>query len=247
MKRGLLILLVLLLGIQMMAVAAVDDDIPLIFRDNRFYNESLRLSNLARLAFDAGEYDASTRYSEEAIRYAELSDEFVRLRLKVWETDKALTAAGRRMDYATSVNAATRYPTQYTQARTAYNDARSFRAAQSWDEAIESAHRVLEILAFLGDEEYVDSGEGGVYSLPAQYTVRTWSSVRDCLWNIAGRPWAYNDPFKWKLLYEANKSKLPQANNPDLIHPGMVIDIPSIKGEVRQGMWDAGRSYTPFK
>lgn len=246
MKRNLLILLVLLLGIQMMAIAAAsDDEIPLIFRDNRFYNESLRLSNLARLAFDAGDYDASTRYSEEAIRYAELSDEFVRMRLKAWETDKALTAAGKRLDYATTVNAARRYPTEYGQARTAFSDARNYRAVQSWDEAIESANLVLAILAFLGPETG-SSGEEGPYSLPSQYVVRTWSDFRDCLWNIAARPWVYNDPFKWKLLYDANKSKMPENGNPDLIHPGMILDIPSLKGETRQGTWDVGRSYSPL-
>jgi nucleoid-associated protein YgaU len=41
----------------------------------------------------------------------------------------------------------------------------------------------------------------------------------------------------WKVLYNANKSKMPDPNNPDLIEPGMVIDIPSVKGETREGMW----------
>jgi len=82
--------------------------------------------------------------------------------------------------------------------------------------------------------------------LPAQYTVRTWSTFKDCFWNIAGRPWVYNDPHKWKILYEMNKSMLPDSNNPDLIEPGMVIDIPSIMGESRQGMWDPTRTYLPL-
>jgi len=54
----------------------------------------------------------------------------------------------------------------------------------------------------------------------------------------------YNDPRKWKTLYEANKSKMPQPNNPDLIEPGMILDIPAIKGEVRQGSWDASKTYS---
>ena len=83
-----------------------------------------------------------------------------------------------------------------------------------------------------------------VASLPAQYTVRPWNSTRDCLWNIAGQPWAYNDPAKWRLLYNANKSKLPDPNNPDLIEPGMIIDIPSINGEIRQGMYSNSLVYT---
>jgi nucleoid-associated protein YgaU len=76
--------------------------------------------------------------------------------------------------------------------------------------------------------------------------VRPWAESKDCLWNIAGRPWVYNDPKKWKVLYDANKSKLPDQNNPDLIHPGMVLDIPSIKGEHRSGMWESGKNYPPI-
>jgi hypothetical protein len=30
---------------------------------------------------------------------------------------------------------------------------------------------------------------------------------------------------------------MPDPANPDLIEPGMVIDIPSIRGETREGMW----------
>ncbi|MCL2473220.1 MAG: LysM peptidoglycan-binding domain-containing protein, partial [Treponema sp.] len=82
--------------------------------------------------------------------------------------------------------------------------------------------------------------------LPAQYTVRPWAASKDCLWNIAGRSWVYNDPRQWKRLYDANKAKMPEPNNPDLIHPGMVLDIPSIKGETRQGMWDASQAYSPL-
>ena len=74
--------------------------------------------------------------------------------------------------------------------------------------------------------------------LPAQYTVRSWIVNGDCLWNIAAQPWAYNDASKWRLLYIANKNKLPDPNNPDLIRIGMVLDIPSINGEERQGMWN---------
>lgn len=43
----------------------------------------------------------------------------------------------------------------------------------------------------------------------------------DCLWNIAHNE--FGDPFKWTLIYEANKSKI---NNPDLIYPNQEFDIP---------------------
>ena len=89
--------------------------------------------------------------------------------------------------------------------------------------------------------------DGTAAPLPASYTVRSWIYYKDCLWNIAARPWVYNDPEKWRVLYNANKSKLPDPNNPDLLEPGIVLDIPSIQGEARQGAWEAGKTYDPLR
>ena len=232
--------------------ASTDAVVPRSIRNNRYFLESVRLTNLANLTYEEGDYDASTRYSEEAVRYAYLSDEFVRLQLKIKETDDAIASARRRIDYATSVNAATRYPTEYSRAQSAYVEARSFRAAENWDEAISAANRVLALLAAVTDASQPVAAQppaqpAGQTPLPAQYTVRPWAASKDCLWNIAGRSWAYNDPKQWKVIYEANKARMPQPNNPDLIHPGFILNIPSIKGEYRQGMWDANAAYPSLR
>ena len=262
MKRGIIILaLILLFGTQgvfaqlwgfalpepmlypsMMLAAAADSDteIPIGIRNNKYFLESIKFADLAQKSYDDGDYDTSSQYSDEAVRYAYLSDEYVRLQLKIKETDDAIAAARSRLDYADSVNAASRYPNEYKQAQGHFSDARSLRSAESWDPAIAAANRVLLALANIGGAPTVVSDGTG---LPAQYKVRPWSVSKDCFWNIAGRSWVYNDPFKWKILYEANKSKLPEPNNPDLIHPDMILDIPAIKGESRQGMWESNKSY----
>ena len=236
--------------------ATGDASIPASIRNNKYFTESVRLTLLAQQAFEEGDFDASTQYSEDAIRYAQLSDEYVSLQLKIRQTDDAIAAAKKRLDFAASVNAATRYPTEYSQAQSAYNEARTLRTAQSWDDAIAAANRVLVALAYVDFEpakqqpvqpvQPVAVVETGPLPLPAQYTVRPWASSKDCLWNIAGRPWVYNDPKKWKLLYDANKPNMPEPNNPDLIHPGMIVNIPSMKGETRQGMWDSSKVYQPL-
>jgi len=77
------------------------------------------------------------------------------------------------------------------------------------------------------------------YTLPATFTVRTWAVYRDCLWNIAAI--VYGDPFKWPVLFNANRHIMPDPNNPDWIEPGMVLEIPSIDGEVREGAWQSDR------
>lgn len=248
MKRSIVIVSVVLLvfGTQMIFSAVGDADVPSGIRNNKYFLESVRLTNLAQQTYDEGDYDASTQYSAEAVRYAQLSDEYVRLQLKIKETDDAIAAARKRLDYAVTVNAPKNYPTQYGQAQTAFNEARSFRSAEKWDDAIAAANRVLAFLANVDKEpssQPVVAATDGAVQLPSQYKVRPWSVSKDCFWNIAGRPWVYNDPWQWKRLYEANKAKLPKPDNPDLIHPDMVLDIPSIKGETRQGMWDASKTY----
>jgi nucleoid-associated protein YgaU len=52
------------------------------------------------------------------------------------------------------------------------------------------------------------------------YIVGSWEKDRDCLWNISKK--IYNDPYKWRIIYEANKT----IKNPDLIYPGQKLDIP---------------------
>jgi hypothetical protein len=44
----------------------------------------------------------------------------------------------------------------------------------------------------------------------------------DNLWNIAASRSVYGDPYKWPLIYKANKSKISDA---DLIYPGQIFDI----------------------
>jgi hypothetical protein len=248
-------------ALAVLAAAADSDAAPVIpssIRNNRYFVESQRLTKLARETYDYGDYDASANYAAEALRYAVLSDEYVALQLKIKAANDAITTARNRLNWAASVDAAGRYPVEYGRAQTAYNEAVNYRSAESWDEAIDAAQRVINALANVTANTpmaaapppvaapppaVIDDGN----ALPAQYTVRPWAVSKDCLWNIAGRPWAYGDPAQWRLLYNANRSKLPDPNNPNLIHPGMVLDIPSIRGEVRQGMWDASRAYNPLR
>ena len=83
----------------------------------------------------------------------------------------------------------------------------------------------------------------GPYPLPATFTVRSWLAYRDSLWTIAGRPEIFGNPFRWPVLFETNKQIMPEPENPNLIEPGMVLEIPSIDGEVREGAWQSGREY----
>lgn len=78
---------------------------------------------------------------------------------------------------------------------------------------------------------------------PRFYTVRLIPEGRDCFWRIAEYDFVFGDRAKWPLLYELNKDKIKDPNNPHLIHPGQVFEIPSIDGEKREGMYDPAVEY----
>jgi nucleoid-associated protein YgaU len=214
--------------------------VPYRVRNNKYFQESQRFARLAEGTYTLGDYDASTDYANEAIRNAELSDEYVALQMKIREANSAIAAAKYRIDWAVSSGASQQFPVEFREAETWYNESLSARIAEEWDAAIDAAHRVIELLA------YIDAPKGTL-PLPAQYTVRAWTTFRDCLWNIAGRPWVYGNPRQWRVLYNANRAKFPDPNNPNWIEPGMVLDIPSIKGEFRQGAWDGSKTYPPIE
>jgi nucleoid-associated protein YgaU len=131
-------------------------------------------------------------------------------------------------------------------AEDAYNEGDYDTSADLAESAIQYAELSDEYVAEQTGVVAEEVEEDGPSPLPASYTVRAWGVSQDCFWNIAGRPWVYGNPRQWRVLYNANKAKLPDPNNPNVIEPGTVLDIPSLKGEVRQGDWDANKSYKPL-
>jgi nucleoid-associated protein YgaU len=59
----------------------------------------------------------------------------------------------------------------------------------------------------------------------------------DSFTSIAAHPAVYNDQYQWERLYTANRARLPNPGNPHLIYPGTVLEIPSLDGEVRDGIF----------
>ena len=63
MKRLITAVLLVLMAAVTIAADETEPVIPRSLRNNRYFTESLRLSNLARLSYNAGDYDASTNYA----------------------------------------------------------------------------------------------------------------------------------------------------------------------------------------
>jgi len=228
MIKKISIVLFVSLFFAMPVFAEVDQRIS----NNEFYIESLRLSKLAQETYEYGDYDASAGFAQEAILYAQLSDEYVSTQL--------VAEAARLLAWADANNVAARFPNNYNEGKEQYEIAVIAHSDEEWNDSIVAAINAIEI--FGAFESTGRPGTTTAVSRPAtgttgstgtttsgnnrQYTVRTWRVEKDCLWNIAGYSWVYGDPHRWVDLYEANRSRMPEPDNPDLIHPGMVLDIP---------------------
>jgi nucleoid-associated protein YgaU len=220
-----------------------DKEIPYNLSRNEFFLESLRLKNLANLSLLEGEYDKSAEYSQEAVHYAELSDEYIKKMLVQQKANKAIDEAFRRLAWAKNEDIKKYYPKEFENAQEFYDNAISARKLNEWEDALSNALAVIESLSTVAAPPPKGSVPANLPALPTQYIVRPWDEFGDCFWNIA--KWFYGNPWKWRTIYNANKEKIPDPNNPNLIDIGTVLDIPSLKGEVRVGLWDSGRPYAP--
>jgi nucleoid-associated protein YgaU len=205
--------------------------------DNSFYQTGSDLAAKADESFELGDYDAAADYAAQAEEYFIKSDEYVAMMVLYQQATDDLARADERYAFAGSVGADLYYPKEYAAAADYLQAARMSMDAEAYALASEQAKSAISAL----------SAVTSTAPLPATYVVEYLPESRDCFWRIAGLPWAYNDFFQWKKLYEANKKKLVDPNNPDLILPGQVIDIPSLYGEKREGQFDPKASYQPFK
>jgi nucleoid-associated protein YgaU len=207
--------------------------------DNEYLKEARRFSNLARLAMLDGSYENAVEYSAEAVRYAGLSDAYIKHLARL---TPAFTEAVDRLRWSETSGALAYYPDEIGKARADLRTAYAEKRAQNWDEAYRYALLVIEDLA--GVAAPPPQGAMPPEDLPKspnQYKVRPWDIFGDCFWNIA--KWFYGDPRKWPAIYEANKDKLPDPGNPDWVEVDTVLDLPSIGREIREGYWDSGRAY----
>jgi len=225
--------------------------------DNPDYTKAKELQQKARKAMDAGDYDKAAEYAEESETYLEKSDVYVATSLLKFKANGKIQVAEERLTYAKGIGAETTAADKYTEAVTALAEAKAFFENADYTSSIESADEVLSLLESIAPMETppavepapstVEAGPASASEeppevLPKYYTVRLIPERRDCFWRIAEYVFVYGDPWQWPTLYEANKVKLEDPENPRIIQPGMVFEIPSIAGEARQGMYEPEES-----
>lgn len=208
--------------------------------DNPNYRRSLELQRSAKTAYDAGDYLKSAEYAKEATRLSAVAREEAETQRLLWIANSWKNRASNNIAFGEKVNAPTRYPDVWPQAKEAYAIAVSEFDAARYEASTEASKKVVSLLSVVVAEGAAPAKRPApaTGTLPAFYKVRLIPATRDCFWRIAAYPFVYGNPLQWRNLYEANKDKLQDPANPDLIQPGTVLSIPSLSGEKREGTWE---------
>ena len=228
MKKLVLVLVVLLVAIGFVFGAS--------YTNNEYQKKARELTALAKEAFDEGDYDKAIELTAQAEDYAEKSQAYIQMMIAKADAEKQMTIAKNQQAWALRVRGDVNYPMAYTAGTKSLENGQT--AFDKEDFVGASAYAIEAIQAFSSIEE--------VTPLPQFYVVRPWAENKDCYWNISGRSYVYNNPTLWENLYQANKTKMKDPANPDLIYPGMKVEIPSITGEYREGIYSPKAEYKTF-
>ena len=208
----------------------------LSYKNNTYQKLADEYTKKAQIAMDAGQYDDAIEYSKKAEENAELSKAYISMQMAKTDAEDNIKLAKNKLAWAEKIDAQNTFPMAYSSAKENLDSAVSAFDNEDWTKASEYAKASVAAL----------DGVRDVTPLPEYYIVRPWAETNDCYWNISGRPYIYNNPLLWENLYQANKDKMPRPNDPNLIHPGMKMKVPSLTGEYRTGVYDPKKSYEPY-
>jgi nucleoid-associated protein YgaU len=208
--------------------------------DNPNYRKALDLQRIAKQAYEAGDYQNAVEYSLQSEVLSKTARDEAETQRQRWVAYNLRNRAAERIVFGEKNKAETRYPEIWTQATASYAVARKAFDTEEYEASAAASRNVVALLSKVQPElrtSVAVTRPPEARTLPASYEVRLIVSRRDCFWRIAEYPFVYGDPWKWRVLYEANKDKLPDPGNPDWIEPGIVLTIPPLAGEKREGTW----------
>jgi nucleoid-associated protein YgaU len=246
-KTPILVLagIALLLGIAVVPLAAQS------LLDNEYYHKAQDRLVQSQKALDDGDYDASARLAARASDNLAKSDDYAATMTQFYRANRYLSIAKDRVVYAKSIDADKNYKAAYDTAVTAVAGARTALDGKDYSKSIDLSKSAIAALANIAPVAKAPPKEppanpAAPPALPQYYRVRLLLPRRDCFWRIAEYSFVYNNPWKWRLLYEVIKDPLENPKNPDLIEPGMRFVIPPLDNETREGDWDLQGQYPVF-
>jgi nucleoid-associated protein YgaU len=212
--------------------------------DNEYYRKAQALVIQSQKAMDDGDYDGAAALAARARESFQKSDDWVATMTQFYRANGWISVADEKVRYARSIDADRNFKDKYDSAVADVAAARTALNAKDYPVSIEHSKAAVDALAAVKPvvAKTPEPVKSDTAPLPKYYVVRLLD-LRDCFWRIAGYPFVYNDPWKWKLLYNANKSVIENPDNPDLIEPGQRFVIPLLGDEVRDGDWDPQAHY----
>lgn len=180
----------------------------------------------ARDSYDIGDYDTSAMYAEDARKLAMRADELWRLESMRKKAEKKLDEARAFVKNAEDMGAEKYAPDPLNEAKGLLGEAETFYTNKGYEESIEKSEATIakarECIRIIEEKKKQEANK----PKHKTYKVRDIPKRRDCLWRIAEYDFIYNDPFRWPIIYTANKKDII---DPDLIFPGQVFIIPSVE------------------
>ena len=216
------------------------------FLDNDHQKAGRDYEKKATEAMDAGDYAKAAELADLASNEYRLSREFAEAATAKFRAANAINIAQQTINDASNGPKRKSNAKEIAAATALLGKARALFAKENW---VDSRARALEALDLVKDltgkaPVTVASGSAGKgLVLPRYYKVVGRLKNTDCFWRIAALPAVYNNPHLWQRLYKANKDKLRDPENPNLIHPGITFEIPPVAGESRDGTYDPDKSY----
>lgn len=216
--------------------------------DNEYQRAGREYERQAQSAMNDGRYDEAAEFADlAAVEYRKSREYADMMRLK-FRAANAINLAQRTITDVSSLKAtADAHAAEIAEAKVLLSEARNLFDAENWTE---SRAKAEESYALLRDIRRVDTAQNTSSSslvLPKYYTVVARRKNTDCYWNISARAGVYNNPLLWEKLWHANKGSMKDPNNPHLIFPGMIIEIPSVDGERREGHYDPDKDYSKLR
>jgi tetratricopeptide (TPR) repeat protein len=234
---------------------------------NPDFQKAIEYQKMAEDALDKGDYDKAYEYALEAEKYSKSAKDYADNMLLKFHANSLIAYLQNEFSVLDKEKAKENSPDDYNNAVNDFDHAKSSYDGGNYQDSIDYSNKTKEDLDNLrtilaggakpttepeatAEPELTQEPEqttepttepGTVF--PKYYKVQRNPKNRDCLWTIAGYSYVFNDPFKWRLLYEANKSKLVDPKNPRLILPDQTLEIPSISGETRDGTYAPGKEY----
>lgn len=237
-------ILVLLTGLLCLAYAGAQN-----FSDNDNQKAGREYERQASEAMEAGDYENAGKLADLAAIEYRKSREYADAQLRKFRAANAINLAQTTITDLENVQRVRKeYPTELAKANALLAEARALYATGVWAESRDKALAAIDALKGIkgvaATEPKAPDASGTV--LPRYYVVVSRPKNTDCFWNISKMSAVYGNPIFWQKLWKANLKAMRDPENPSLIYPGMIIEIPPLNGETREGTYDPSLSYPPL-